>query len=34
MGYTVLKFGGYILKDRKDFERVADLVEGKYTIGF
>ena len=29
MGYKVLKFGGSILKDRKDFVRVADIVAGE-----
>ena len=29
MGYKVLKFGGSILKDREDFERVADIVAGE-----
>ncbi len=29
MDYKVLKFGGSILKDRNDFERVADIVAGE-----
>ncbi len=31
MGYKVLKFGGSILKDREDFERVTDIVAGELS---
>jgi aspartate kinase len=33
MEYKVLKFGGSILKNRKDFERVADIVAGELAKG-